>query len=71
MWEVLFSIIVIISIRKHKYSSSECNYLKSGYIATTNEIFLTDDVLHIHLYLQTEKKFPRRYTIVQKKYEKT
>lgn len=60
MWEVLFSIIVIISKRKHKYSSSEYNYLKSEYIATTNEIFLTDDVLHIHLYLQTEKKFPRR-----------
>ena len=60
MWEVLFSIIVIISKRKHKYSSSEYNYLKSEYIATTNEIFLTDDVLHIHLYLQKEKKFPRR-----------
>lgn len=60
MWEVLFSIIVIISKRKHKYSSSEYNYLKSEYIATTNEIFLTDDVLHIHLYLQTEKNFPRR-----------
>ena len=55
IWEILFSIIVILRIRKHKF---ECNYLKSGYIATKNEIVSTDDVLHIRLYLQTEKKFP-------------
>ena len=59
MREALFSITIMISVRKHRK-----NYGTSGFIypnfgktrCTTNKNVLTDDVRRIRLYLQTEKK---------------
>ena len=58
--EASFSIIIMISMRKHhkSYDTSGYIYLNFGKThCTTKENVLTDDVRRIRLYLQTEKKF--------------
>ena len=60
MREALFSITIMISVRKHHkhYGTSRFIYPNFGKTRwTTNKNVLIDDVRRIRLYLQTEKKF--------------
>ena len=63
--ETSFSIIIMISMRKHHKNDGTSGYIYLNFEkthCTTKENVLTDDVRRIRLYLQTEKKFSHGQT---------
>ena len=68
--ETSFSIIIMISMRKHHKNDGTSGYIYLNFEkthCTTKENVLTDDVRRIRLYLQTEKKFSHDRLSLKKK----